>query len=301
MAGARPQRTSVTSPAAGPAAPAPPTAPSSPTSASPKRWWRPPDKAGYRCNGTSLTKPGKGHAHRAGRPSSPFSTDGSTMGTHSLGHQRAARPTRKHRAGRLEQGATPHRRDASADDLPPPPTPALPGGACPGPRSGWDPRSAGSAGRGSAGHRTGPGSEEGLLPYSKPCFPSPGGHSSSGTASSKGSTGPRKGGEGTRGPTNGPSQTTLTWATWGPTGRGSTPESYSDLVRRSEASCSDWPLMQANPSPRCGAMNSFLHISRPGMQNAKLLAFIAQPSSSSLSQTPVFPKLSSLLVIRHFV
>ena len=30
------------------------------------------------------------------------------------------------------------------------------------------------------------------MPYSKPSFPSPGGHSSSGTASSKGSTGPRK-------------------------------------------------------------------------------------------------------------
>ncbi|XP_077198500.1 roundabout homolog 2 isoform X14 [Paroedura picta] len=35
--------------------------------------------------------------------------------------------------------------------------------------------------------------EEALVPYSKPNFPSPGGHSSSGTASSKGSTGPRKG------------------------------------------------------------------------------------------------------------
>uniref|UniRef100_A0A2K6FGV0 Roundabout guidance receptor 2 n=1 Tax=Propithecus coquereli TaxID=379532 RepID=A0A2K6FGV0_PROCO len=34
--------------------------------------------------------------------------------------------------------------------------------------------------------------EEALVPYSKPSFPSPGGHSSSGTASSKGSTGPRK-------------------------------------------------------------------------------------------------------------
>ncbi|XP_051782271.1 roundabout homolog 2 isoform X4 [Erpetoichthys calabaricus] len=36
-------------------------------------------------------------------------------------------------------------------------------------------------------------SEEALVPYSKPSFPSPGGHSSSGTSSSKGSTGPRKG------------------------------------------------------------------------------------------------------------
>uniref|UniRef100_W5KXN8 Roundabout, axon guidance receptor, homolog 2 (Drosophila) n=1 Tax=Astyanax mexicanus TaxID=7994 RepID=W5KXN8_ASTMX len=79
------------------------------------------------------------------RPASPFSTDGSTMGTHSLGHQRAARPTRKHRG----PGTAPHRRDASAD-------------------------------------------EEVMPPYSKPSFPSPGGHSSSGTTSSKGSTGPRE-------------------------------------------------------------------------------------------------------------
>uniref|UniRef100_A0A2K5MR26 Roundabout guidance receptor 2 n=1 Tax=Cercocebus atys TaxID=9531 RepID=A0A2K5MR26_CERAT len=43
-----------------------------------------------------------------------------------------------------------------------------------------------------APHRQGVGSEEALVPYSKPSFPSPGGHSSSGTASSKGSTGPRK-------------------------------------------------------------------------------------------------------------
>lgn len=35
--------------------------------------------------------------------------------------------------------------------------------------------------------------DEVLMPYSKPNFPSPGGHSSSGTTSSKDSTGPRKG------------------------------------------------------------------------------------------------------------
>ncbi|XP_055735667.1 roundabout homolog 2-like isoform X6 [Salvelinus fontinalis] len=109
------------------------------------------DKAGYHLEGTSLAKRGKGLSHRP-RPNSPFSTDGSTVGTHSLGHQRAARPTRKPRG----QGTAPHRRDASADE------------GC-------------------------------LPPYSKPSFPSPGGHSSSGTASSKGSTGPRKG-EGPRGP-----------------------------------------------------------------------------------------------------
>uniref|UniRef100_A0A665W3Q5 Roundabout, axon guidance receptor, homolog 2 (Drosophila) n=1 Tax=Echeneis naucrates TaxID=173247 RepID=A0A665W3Q5_ECHNA len=65
---------------------------------------------------SSLT--GKGFSHRP-RPSSPFSTDGSTVGTHSLGHQRATRPTRKPR----NQGTAPHRRDAGADDLPPPPEP----------------------------------------------------------------------------------------------------------------------------------------------------------------------------------
>ncbi|XP_065769550.1 roundabout homolog 2 isoform X4 [Muntiacus reevesi] len=41
-------------------------------------------------------------------------------------------------------------------------------------------------------HKQGVGPDETLVPYSKPNFPSPGGHSSSGTASSKGSTGPRK-------------------------------------------------------------------------------------------------------------
>ncbi|KAM7132301.1 roundabout homolog 2 isoform 2-T2 [Molossus nigricans] len=41
-------------------------------------------------------------------------------------------------------------------------------------------------------HKQGAGPEEAVVPYSKPSFPSPGGHSSSGTASSKGSTGPRK-------------------------------------------------------------------------------------------------------------
>uniref|UniRef100_A0A8C1VGG1 Roundabout, axon guidance receptor, homolog 2 (Drosophila) n=1 Tax=Cyprinus carpio TaxID=7962 RepID=A0A8C1VGG1_CYPCA len=99
---------------------------------------------------SSVTGKYKGLPHRP-RPASPFSTDGSTVGTHSLGHQRPARPTRKHKG----PGTAPHRRDASAD-------------------------------------------EEAILPYNKPSFPSPGGHSSSGTASSKGSTGPRKG-EGTRG------------------------------------------------------------------------------------------------------
>ncbi|XP_042152500.1 roundabout homolog 2-like [Oncorhynchus tshawytscha] len=186
---------------------------------------------------------GKGLSHRA-RPSSPFSTDGSTVGTHSLGHQRAARPTRKPRG----QGTAPHRRDASADDLPPPPDPppiqgpgyiqgarSVGGMGTPAerqasslerqpmcgamPLSGLEEMKScmdrqirtslerhcqaqdrlASMDRGDdprRGHIT----EAGCLPpYSKPSFPSPGGHSSSGTASSKGSTGPRKG-EGPRVP-----------------------------------------------------------------------------------------------------
>ncbi|XP_030634928.1 roundabout homolog 2 [Chanos chanos] len=191
------------------------------------------DKAGYRLDGTSLSKGGKGLLQRP-RPSSPFSTDGSAVGTHSLGHQRAARPARKHRG----QGTAPHRRDASADDLPPPPEPP----PCQGVRL-QGARSVGSVGspadrkasslerqplcgleevkssldrqaRASLERqrqaqdrlgdveredsRRGQKNEEALLPYSKPSFPSPGGHSSSGTTSSKGSTGPRKG-EGPRG------------------------------------------------------------------------------------------------------
>ncbi|KAM6988414.1 roundabout homolog 2 isoform 13-T13 [Tautogolabrus adspersus] len=178
---------------------------------------------------SSLT--GKGLSHRA-RPSSPFSTDGSTVGTHSLGHQRATRPTRKPRS----QGTAPHRRDPGADDLPPPPEPppCQGQGRIQGARSisSMAPptdRKASSLERppisgvlsddiknsmdrqtrttldhhrqaqdrlGSMDRaddgRRGHKTEEGCLPYSKPSFPSPGGQSSSGTASSKGSTGPRK-------------------------------------------------------------------------------------------------------------
>ncbi|XP_048016910.1 LOW QUALITY PROTEIN: roundabout homolog 2 [Megalobrama amblycephala] len=193
------------------------------------------DKAGYRLDGTSLSKRDKGLPHRP-RPASPFSTDGSTVGTHSLGHQRAPRPTRKHKG----PGTAPHRRDASADDLPPPPEPppcqtARVQGTrnVPNPsdrkasslerqpmmgleemKSSLDRQARtslerhrqaqdrlGSIERGEEsrrGQKNGPVSEEAILPYNKPSFPSPGGHSSSGTASSKGSTGPRKG-EGTRG------------------------------------------------------------------------------------------------------
>ncbi|XP_061828601.1 roundabout homolog 2 isoform X1 [Nerophis lumbriciformis] len=186
------------------------------------------DKAGYQLKGTSLSKRDKGLSHRP-RPGSPFSTDGSTVGTHSLGHQRATRPARKPRS----QGTAPHRRDAAADDLPPPPEPPpsqgqprAQTGRCinsmippperkatslerppmSGPLCGHEDRQMtratlehhrqaqerlGSVERAEDGRR-GHKNEEGCLPYHKPSFPSPGGHSSSGTASSKGSTGSRK-------------------------------------------------------------------------------------------------------------
>uniref|UniRef100_A0A8C8RDV6 Roundabout guidance receptor 2 n=1 Tax=Pelusios castaneus TaxID=367368 RepID=A0A8C8RDV6_9SAUR len=107
------------------------------------------DKAGFRLDGTSLTRTGKAYpSSQRPRPSSPFSTDSNTSAA--LNQSQRPRPTKKHKGGRLEQPSLPHRREGMTD-------------------------------------------EEALVPYSKPSFPSPGGHSSSGTASSKGSTGPRKG------------------------------------------------------------------------------------------------------------
>ncbi|XP_050831005.1 roundabout homolog 2 isoform X3 [Serinus canaria] len=106
------------------------------------------DKAGFRLDGTSLTRTGKAYSSsQRPRPGSPFSTDSNTSAAVSQGQR--PRPTKKHKGGRLEQPPLPHRREGITD-------------------------------------------EEALVPYSKPNFPSPGGHSSSGTSSSKGSTGPRK-------------------------------------------------------------------------------------------------------------
>uniref|UniRef100_A0A8D1LAI8 Roundabout homolog 2 n=1 Tax=Sus scrofa TaxID=9823 RepID=A0A8D1LAI8_PIG len=107
------------------------------------------DKAGFRLDGTSLTRTGKAFASsQRPRPTSPFSTDSNTSAA--LSQSQRPRPTKKHKGGRIDpQPALPHRREGMTD-------------------------------------------EETLVPYSKPSFPSPGGHSSSGTASSKGSTGPRK-------------------------------------------------------------------------------------------------------------
>uniref|UniRef100_A0A8C3L3J0 Roundabout guidance receptor 2 n=1 Tax=Chrysolophus pictus TaxID=9089 RepID=A0A8C3L3J0_CHRPC len=106
------------------------------------------DKAGFRLDGTSLTRTGKAYpSSQRPRPSSPFSTDSNTSAA--VTQSQRPRPTKKHKGGRLDQPPLPHRREGITD-------------------------------------------EEALVPYSKPNFPSPGGHSSSGTASSKGSTGPRK-------------------------------------------------------------------------------------------------------------
>uniref|UniRef100_A0A8C3TM22 Roundabout guidance receptor 2 n=1 Tax=Catharus ustulatus TaxID=91951 RepID=A0A8C3TM22_CATUS len=107
------------------------------------------DKAGFRLDGTSLTRTGKAYSSsQRPRPGSPFSSDSNTSAAVNQGQR--PRPTKKHKGGRLEQPPLPHRREGITD-------------------------------------------EEALVPYSKPNFPSPGGHSSSGTSSSKGSTGPRKG------------------------------------------------------------------------------------------------------------
>ncbi|MGH0129898.1 UNVERIFIED_CONTAM: hypothetical protein FKN15_029240 [Acipenser sinensis] len=203
------------------------------------------DKAGFRFDGTSLTKKGKCYSSsQRPRPGSPFSTDSNTSAAHSQNQK--ARPTKKHKGGRLDQAPMPHRREGIADDLPPPPDPP----PCQGSRlhSGSGQRGmgmGGSAERTASSlerqhvscleekksslerqtrmslerqrqaqervgsmehsddmrrlHKQAHGSEDALVPYSKPSFPSPGGHSSSGTSSSKGSTGPRKG-EVTRGP-----------------------------------------------------------------------------------------------------
>uniref|UniRef100_A0A6I8NJ50 Roundabout guidance receptor 2 n=1 Tax=Ornithorhynchus anatinus TaxID=9258 RepID=A0A6I8NJ50_ORNAN len=104
------------------------------------------DKAGFRLDGTSLSRTGKAFtSSQRPHPTSPFSTDSNPI----TALNQKSRP-KKHKGGRLDQPSLPHRREAMTD-------------------------------------------EEALVPYSKPSFPSPGGHSSSGTASSKGSTGPRKG------------------------------------------------------------------------------------------------------------
>lgn len=198
------------------------------------------DKAGFRLDGTSLTRTGKAFtSSQRPRPTSPFSTDSNTSAA--VSQSQRPRPTKKHKGGRMDQQpALPHRREGMTDDLPPPPDPP--------PGQGFRQQIGSSQQAGNvehsterkgsslerqhaptledtqssldgpartslewqrhtqerissaerqeetrkAPHKQGVGSEEALVPYSKPSFPSPGGHSSSGTASSKGSTGPRK-------------------------------------------------------------------------------------------------------------
>ncbi|XP_051871253.1 roundabout homolog 2 [Pristis pectinata] len=187
------------------------------------------DRAGYKMEGTSLMKTGKGYSSSQRlRPSSPFSSSSSVSATQSQCPR--SRPPKKHKpsGSRLEPPSALHRREAAADDLPPPPDPP----PCQGSKllSGQGSRSMGVGDspesqqvtcleedtntvdhlvktslegqmnqedlRSKLQHKATIGSEEVLIPYSKPNFPSPGhlsGQSSSGTASSKGSTGPRKG------------------------------------------------------------------------------------------------------------
>ncbi|XP_041439293.1 roundabout homolog 2 isoform X3 [Xenopus laevis] len=159
------------------------------------------------------------------RPASPFSTDSNTAGNHS----QKSRPTKKHKGGRIDQQPM-LRREGIADDLPPPPDPppcqSLRQQVVPNQRGGGPTeRKASSLERHTSNMNDAKtsldrhgrtslerqrqtqewlgsterqnmqtfGSEEILMPYSKPNFPSPGGHSSLGTVSSKESTGPRKG------------------------------------------------------------------------------------------------------------
>ncbi|XP_075450096.1 roundabout homolog 2 isoform X4 [Ascaphus truei] len=194
------------------------------------------DKAGFRLNGTSLSRTGKMHSFtQRPRPASPFSTDSNTSSA--VNHSQRPRPTKKHKGGRMDQPPM-LRREGIADDLPPPPDPP----PCQSLRQQIGPNQGGCSMGGATERKASSlerhtsnmdeiktslerhtrtslerqrqtqewlgsterqnklafGSEEVLMPYSKPNFPSPGGHSSSGTASSKESTGPRKG-EGLRG------------------------------------------------------------------------------------------------------
>ncbi|XP_072369186.1 roundabout homolog 2 isoform X18 [Scyliorhinus torazame] len=172
---------------------------------------------------SSVTGKGYSSSQRL-QPSSPFSSNGSVSAAHNQCQR--SRPPKKHKTagGRQEQPPAPHRREAAADDLPPPPDPP----PCLGSKlqTGQAPKGTGMLGslerpplscleenmehlaKTSLDHvqhedswnkllqKPTLVSDEILIPYSKPSFPSPGhlsGHSSSGTASSKGSTGPRKG------------------------------------------------------------------------------------------------------------
>ncbi|XP_063304683.1 roundabout homolog 2 isoform X7 [Pelobates fuscus] len=160
------------------------------------------------------------------RPGSPFSNESNASSA--MNQSQRPRPTKKHKGGRIDQTSA-LRKEGIVDDLPPPPDPppcqSLRQQMPPNQRGGPTERKGSSLERHTSNmddsktslerhtrtslertrqtqewlgstERQGKqafGSEEILMPYSKPSFPSPGGHSSSGTTSSKESTGPRKG------------------------------------------------------------------------------------------------------------
>ncbi|XP_063304655.1 roundabout homolog 2 isoform X4 [Pelobates fuscus] len=185
------------------------------------------DKAGFTLNGTSLSRAGKLQSFsQRPRPGSPFSNESNASSA--MNQSQRPRPTKKHKGGRIDQTSA-LRKEGIVDDLPPPPDPppcqSLRQQMPPNQRGGPTERKGSSLERHTSNmddsktslerhtrtslertrqtqewlgstERQGKqafGSEEILMPYSKPSFPSPGGHSSSGTTSSKESTGPRKG------------------------------------------------------------------------------------------------------------
>ncbi|XP_040194717.1 roundabout homolog 2 isoform X13 [Rana temporaria] len=181
------------------------------------------DKAGFTLNGTSLSRAGKMQSFsQKPRPASPFSSESNSS---SMNPSQRPRPTKKHKGGRIDQPSS-LRREGIGDDLPPPPEPPpcqslrqqLPSQRAPERKgSSLDRHTSNMDDTKTSLERHGRtslerqrqtqewlgstdrqnkqtfGSDEVLMPYNKPNFPSPGGHSSSGTTSSKDSTGPRKG------------------------------------------------------------------------------------------------------------
>ncbi|OCT93903.1 hypothetical protein XELAEV_180115752mg, partial [Xenopus laevis] len=169
------------------------------------------DIAGFSLNGTSLSIAGKMNSFsQRPRPASPFSTDSNTA----VNHSQKSRPTKKHKGGRIDQQPM-LRREGIADDLPPPPDPppcqSLRQQVIPNQRGGGPTeRKASSLERHTSNindaktslDRHGRTSLErqrqtqewlgSTERQNKQTFGS-GGHSSSGTVSSKESTGPRKG------------------------------------------------------------------------------------------------------------
>ncbi|XP_068126608.1 roundabout homolog 2 isoform X5 [Hyperolius riggenbachi] len=181
------------------------------------------DKAGFTLNGTSLSREGKMQSFsQKPRPASPFSTDSNTS---AMNLSQRPRPSKKHKGGRVDQPSS-LRREGLADDLPPPPEPPpcqslrqqIPSQRPPERKASSLERHTSNTddiktslerhgrtslerqrqtqewlGSHERQNKQAFGSDEVLMPYSKPNFPSPGGHSSTGTTSSKESTGPRKG------------------------------------------------------------------------------------------------------------